>query len=68
MNWFPHPQALVEDLAVFGRDDNPRYLILPTGDVALPVRRAIETADFNLQPIATDDLNRMTLYAIVGEG
>ena len=68
VNWFPHPAALIENLAVFGRDGNPHYLVLPTGEIATPIRRAIETADFSLQPVASDDLNRITLYAIVDEG
>jgi 4-amino-4-deoxy-L-arabinose transferase-like glycosyltransferase len=64
VNWFPHPAALTEDLAVFGGDGNPRYLILPTGEVANPMRRAVQTAGFTLQPFASDDLNHITLYAI----
>jgi hypothetical protein len=64
VNWFPHPAALIEDLAVFGGDGNPRYLVLPTGEVANPMRRAVQTAGFTLQPFASDDLNHITLYAI----
>ena len=67
VNWFPHPAALVENLVVFGRDGNPHYLVLPVGDIAAPIRRAVETAEFSLQPIASDDLNRITLYAILDE-
>jgi 4-amino-4-deoxy-L-arabinose transferase-like glycosyltransferase len=65
VNWFPHPEALVEDLAVFGRDGKPHYLVLPQSEIAAPIRRAVTSADFALQPLASDDLNRITLYAIV---
>ncbi len=65
VNWFPHPAALIENLTVFGHDGNPHYLVLPTGDMAAPIHRAVATANFSLQPLASDDLNRITLYAIV---
>jgi hypothetical protein len=64
VNWVAHPEALTADLAVFGHDGNLHYLVLPTGEIAAPVHRVVESADFTLQPLATDDLNRITLYAI----
>jgi hypothetical protein len=65
VNWFPHPEALVEDLAVFGHDGNPHYLVLPQSEITAPIRRAVTSADFTLQSLASDDLNRIMLYAIV---
>jgi hypothetical protein len=64
VNWFAYPEALTADLAVFGHDGNPHYLVLPTNEIAAPLRRAVESADFTLRALATDDLNRITLYAI----
>lgn len=65
VNWFPYPAALAEDLAVFGHDGHPRYLVLPADDRGDPIRRAVQSADFTLCPLVSDDLNRLTLYAIV---
>jgi hypothetical protein len=67
VSWFPHPQALVEDLNVFGRQPAAangarRYLALPASAVALPVIRAVEAAGFRLQPIYR--AAQMVLYRV----
>ncbi|MCL4266362.1 MAG: hypothetical protein KJ069_24365 [Anaerolineae bacterium] len=62
ISWFPHGAALAEDLAVFGRDGNARYVALPVGDISQPIIRAIHNAGFQLQPIAT--AGNIVLYQI----
>ncbi|HUM68734.1 MAG TPA: hypothetical protein PLK31_07810, partial [Chloroflexota bacterium] len=37
VSWFPHGAALAEDLAVFGRDGQARYVALPTSMVSQPI-------------------------------
>ncbi|MFN2138119.1 MAG: ArnT family glycosyltransferase [Candidatus Promineifilaceae bacterium] len=51
ISWFPHPQALIKDLAVFGRDPGERFLVLPAGDQARPVLRAVAGAGFSATPV-----------------
>ena len=65
VGWFPHPSALAEDLAAFGRDGNPRYLALPDDSVALPVRRAVTRSGFRLQPVAICVQDGIILYQIL---
>ncbi len=43
VSWFGNPDALVENLSVFGADP-PRYLIIPTWELATPVIRPVEAA------------------------
>jgi 4-amino-4-deoxy-L-arabinose transferase-like glycosyltransferase len=66
VSWFPHSDALREDLAVFGADGSPRYLVLPTGPAADPVRRAVAEAGFVLvaQPPAGVSDPPMMLYRL----
>jgi 4-amino-4-deoxy-L-arabinose transferase-like glycosyltransferase len=69
VSWFPHPEALAADLAVFGHEEAPRYIALPHSAAAIPVRRAIEDAGFDLLSIHTahdpDGLPSLTLYQVV---
>ncbi|MCA9921535.1 MAG: hypothetical protein KC421_04140, partial [Anaerolineales bacterium] len=67
VHWFPHPDALAEDLAAFGRDGSPRYLVLPNADVALPVYRAVESGRFRLEPVPLSGESGMILYRVVPE-
>ncbi|MBP7592683.1 MAG: phospholipid carrier-dependent glycosyltransferase [Chloroflexi bacterium] len=64
VNWLPYPAVLTEDLAVFGDDGSPRYLVLPLGQPALPFRRAVAEAGFQLTPIPTAAPTTMQLYRI----
>lgn len=50
VSWYPHPAALVEDLAVFAGGEEQRYLVLPADDRAQPVYRALLQAGYTLQP------------------
>ncbi len=63
VSWFPHGAALAEELAVFGRDGNARYVTLPVGSISSPVIRAIHTADFQLQPVTA--AGNIALYQIL---
>jgi hypothetical protein len=65
VSWFPHPAALVEDLSVFGRDGQPRYLALPASAVARPVQRAVVAAGFQLHPVPIKDQSGILLYQIL---
>ena len=56
VSWFPHADALTEDLRVFADDGDAhdreaRYLALPSAAVAQPVQRAVVEAGFDLQPV-----------------
>ena len=63
VSWFPHGAALAENLQVFGRDGNPRYVALPDTAVSQPIQRAIREAGFQLRPIANE--GKITLYQII---
>jgi VCBS repeat-containing protein len=70
VSWFPHGQALAEDLAVFGRDGNAHYVVLPSTArnrfaASQPIIRAIEQAGFTLHPVAHAD--NITLYQILSK-
>lgn len=64
VSWFPHPQALIEDLQVFAavEDGVARYVVLPKSAVARPVIRAVGEAGFRLQPVY--EAAAMTLYRV----
>lgn len=51
VSWFPHADALTEDLRIFADDGDARYLALPSAAVAQPMRRAVMEAGFDLQPV-----------------
>ena len=69
VNWFPSPEELAEDLAVFGRTGDERYIVLPDSGVAEIVKREIAEAGFDLSHIKTvtmpDDDPGMTLFQII---
>ncbi|HET6446116.1 MAG TPA: glycosyltransferase family 39 protein [candidate division Zixibacteria bacterium] len=50
VSWFPSPSDLVEDLRVFGRQSDSRFLALPRSKEADPVVRAVQSAGFALEP------------------
>ncbi len=62
VSWFPHPAGLADELAVFGRDGNLHYLVLPDSAVSRPVLRAVEQAGFRL--IEETRQGEMILYRI----
>ncbi|UCG23014.1 MAG: hypothetical protein JSW55_12665, partial [Chloroflexota bacterium] len=70
VSWFPNPAALVEELQVFGMDGNPRYIVLPDSAQALPVVRALSSAQFDLQHVelagGQGDEPGMNLYRVQG--
>ncbi len=63
VSWFPHGAALAEDLAVFGRDGNTRYITLPNSMISQPIIRAIHSAGFQLHLVAT--AGNIALYQIL---
>jgi hypothetical protein len=65
VSWFPHPAALVEDLIVFGRDGQQRYLALPDAAVARPIQRAVMATGFQLHPVPIKDQAGILLYQIL---
>jgi 4-amino-4-deoxy-L-arabinose transferase-like glycosyltransferase len=69
VSWFPSPSELAEDLRVFGRQGDSRFLALPGSMAADPVVRAVQSAGFALEPVlsAADGSETMTieLYRIV---
>ncbi len=72
VSWFSNPEALVEQLQVFGRDGNTHFLALPGSDAGLPVIRAVAASGFGLElvPVDTSSSNEadgILLYRIVTE-
>jgi 4-amino-4-deoxy-L-arabinose transferase-like glycosyltransferase len=55
ISWFPHADALLADLAVFGESDTPRFIALPVSDVAKPVLRRLAEAGYRLTAIGQPD-------------
>jgi 4-amino-4-deoxy-L-arabinose transferase-like glycosyltransferase len=68
ISWFPNYQSLQEDLLVFGRDGNPRYLLVPDNVVSGPIIRAIYESGFYLTEVDKVSSNlqgsRLALYLI----
>ena len=68
VSWFPHGDALLKDLAVFGDDGSPRFLVLPHSPVADPIRRAVANAGYDLMAVGVNEPaegdSQMTLYRI----
>lgn len=63
VSWFAHPAALVEDLQVFDHRRAARYLALPNGPRARPVRRVLDDAGYYLATLY--EAPGMTLYEII---
>lgn len=68
VSWFAQPEALVEDLRVFGQTPDKRYLVLPADVRANPVHRAINQSGFQLELVLATTLSNgqsgMALYLI----
>ena len=69
--YFATPQALAEDLHVFGRS-SPRYIVFPANESTTRVERAIAVEGFGISPVlATRDRRgqpTFTLYRIESNG
>ena len=63
VSWFPHGQALANDLAAFGQDGSPRFLALPNTLVAQPIIRSVQNAGFTLTAVARS--GQIILYEII---
>lgn len=71
VSWFSGPEALAEDLRVFGYQGDARFLALPDSSEATPVIRAVRSAGFDLEPAlrSADQSETMTieLFRIVSQ-
>jgi 4-amino-4-deoxy-L-arabinose transferase-like glycosyltransferase len=65
VSWFPHVDALLADLSVFGGSRTPRYIALPKGETAAPIVRRLADAGYRLSPMNDQDSSTtMMLYRI----
>jgi 4-amino-4-deoxy-L-arabinose transferase-like glycosyltransferase len=68
ISWFLDPDSLQEDLQVFGRNGNSRYLVAPETKTAEPIFRAIEESGFKLikvdQEFSKPRNSHLALYLI----
>ncbi|MBK8901776.1 MAG: glycosyltransferase family 39 protein [Anaerolineaceae bacterium] len=55
VSWFPHAAALTADLAAFGQDGSPRYIVLPNTAAAQPIIRTVQEAGFTLTAVTNSD-------------
>jgi len=66
VSWFPDADALLADLNAFGGGGAPRYIVLPSSDIARPIVRRLSDGGYRLEPLAAQDKARdMTLYRII---
>jgi hypothetical protein len=66
VSWFPHADALLEDLAAFGGSDSARYIALPVSESARPIARRLAEAGYRLEPVnGQNGTASMTLFHIV---
>jgi len=69
VSWFPHPDALLDDLAAFAGVGPERYIVLPATDAARPVVRRLTEEGYRLEALKVqDETVSMTLYRIHTEG
>jgi 4-amino-4-deoxy-L-arabinose transferase-like glycosyltransferase len=65
VSWFPHADALLADLSVFGGGDGHRYIALPKGAPAAPIARRLVDAGYHLEPVSDGEESvTMVLYLI----
>jgi 4-amino-4-deoxy-L-arabinose transferase-like glycosyltransferase len=65
VSWFPHADALLADLSVFGGGDGHRYIALPKGAPAAPLGRRLADAGYHLEPVrGAEESVTMVLYLI----
>lgn len=69
VSWFPHTDALLADLAVFGTSDSPRYIALPVSELAKPVVRRLTEAGYRLTDMSDAEHSAaMKIYRIESAG
>ena len=69
ISWFIYPEGLVEDLDVFGRTVDRRFVVLPATNAALPVIRKMNEAGYDLnQVLKTEYDPGMILYQVQYRG
>lgn len=69
VSWFPHADALLDDLAAFAGVGPERYIVLPATDAARPVVRRLTEKGYRLEALPIEDKTvSMTLYRIHTEG
>ena len=65
VSWFPHADALLDDLNAFAGTGSERYIVLPTTDAARPVLRRLTEAGYRLETLPVqDEPIDMMLYRI----
>lgn len=68
VSWFPHAEALLDDLAVFAGRGPARYVALPNSAAAWPVARRLLESGYTLERVAgQSDAAGVTLFRIVAE-
>lgn len=67
VSWFPHADALLADLAAFGRAGPARYIALPRDATAAPLHRRLSEAGYRLVEVASPAGASMGLWRIESE-
>lgn len=66
VSWFPHADALLADLAVFGNAGPPRAIALPASDMARPLARRLAEDGYRLEPLpGQNDAAGVIIYRIL---
>ena len=66
VSWFPHADALVEDLAVFAGASSDRYIALPASPAGEPVARRLSERGYALEAVGDQpETASMTIYRIL---
>ncbi|MEM7112948.1 MAG: glycosyltransferase family 39 protein [Chloroflexota bacterium] len=64
VSWFPHGDALLDDLAVFSQQDGVRFIVLPKRPVSQAIHRILRNANYQLTPIPLAADTEMSLYRL----
>jgi len=67
VSWFPHADALLDDLAAFGGHGPARYLALPASTAAEPIVRRLREAGYGLELVARPPNSSIDLWRISKE-
>lgn len=66
VSWFPHADALLDDLSAFGRSGAARYIAFPSSAAANPVIRRLTEQGYELERLdGQDSAAGMTLFRII---
>lgn len=66
VSWFPHADALLNDLSAFGQSGPVRFIALPSSGAAAPIVRRLAERGYRLEPlVGQDDTAGMTIYRII---